>query len=124
MAPNPLEPAAVLDAMANALPTHQKDDTTSDLSSSLDAIALATHAVLTNLGFRLLGFKEGQNIGKSRSCALLPRMCSLLTLSPKKPSVPGLRPVYHHNGTVPLLPTASFTRTHSLRCNLSSKSTD
>ncbi|KAK4221810.1 PI31 proteasome regulator N-terminal-domain-containing protein [Podospora fimiseda] len=75
MSANPLDPAAVLDAMANALPTHQKDDTTSDLSSSLDAIALATHATLTNLGFRLLGFKESQTI-ESECARLAPRLPS------------------------------------------------
>ncbi|KAK4159215.1 PI31 proteasome regulator N-terminal-domain-containing protein [Cladorrhinum sp. PSN259] len=73
MAPNPLEPAAVLAVMANALPTHEKDDTTSDLSSSLDAVALATHATLTTLGFRLLGFKEDQNI-EAECTRLAPRL--------------------------------------------------
>jgi hypothetical protein len=63
MAPDPLSPAAVLEAMAKALPTHEKDDTTSDLSSSLDCIALFAHACMANLGFRLLGFNEDQRIG-------------------------------------------------------------
>ncbi|KAK3986554.1 PI31 proteasome regulator N-terminal-domain-containing protein [Cladorrhinum sp. PSN332] len=75
MAPSPLDPSVVLDTMANALPTHEKGDTTSDLSSSLDAVALATHATLINLGFRLLGFKEGQNI-EAECARLAPRLPS------------------------------------------------
>jgi hypothetical protein len=67
MASNPLSPAAVLDAMANALPTHEKDDTTSDMSSSLDCVALFVHACMVNLGFRLLGFNEDQKIGMQPS---------------------------------------------------------
>jgi hypothetical protein len=63
MAPDPLGPAAVAEAMVNALPTHEKDDTTSDLSSSLDCVALFVHACMANLGFRLLGFNEDQKIG-------------------------------------------------------------
>lgn len=63
--PDPLSPAAIVAQMAEALPTHAKDDTTSDLSSSLDAIALFTHACMANLGFTLLGFGEDQKIGMS-----------------------------------------------------------
>ena len=63
MSSDPLGPAAVLEAAANALPTHEKDDTTSDLSSSLDCVALMVHACMLNLGFRLLGFDENQKIG-------------------------------------------------------------
>jgi len=65
MAPNPLNPAAILDRMADALPTHEKDDTTSDLSGSLDAVALMTHAAMAALDFRLVGFNEDQKIGIS-----------------------------------------------------------
>ena len=63
MASDPLEASAVLEAMANAIPTHEKDDTTSDLSSSLDCISLFVHACMINLGFRLLGFNEERVIG-------------------------------------------------------------
>ena len=55
---NPLSPAAILRGMAEALPTHPKGDTTSDLSSSYEAVALLAHAVMTSLGFRLVGFDE------------------------------------------------------------------
>ena len=68
MTTDPLSPTAVLEAAANALPTHEKDDTTSDLSSSLDCISLFVHACMVNLGFRLLGFNEDQKIGTSRHC--------------------------------------------------------
>lgn len=63
MSRNPLSPAAVVTAMAQALPTHEDGDTTSDLSSSLEAVALFTHACMTSLGFRLVGFSEDKKIG-------------------------------------------------------------
>jgi len=53
--------------MADSLPTHTKDDTNSDMSSSYEAIALFSHACMTAVGFRLLGFGEDQKIGKSAS---------------------------------------------------------
>ncbi|KAH6856037.1 PI31 proteasome regulator N-terminal-domain-containing protein [Chaetomium sp. MPI-CAGE-AT-0009] len=58
----PLGPAAVLRSMAKVLPIHQKGDTTSDLSTSLDCIALFVHACMTNSGFTLVGFDEDKNI--------------------------------------------------------------
>lgn len=59
---NPLSADKLLTQMANSLPTHQKDDTSSDFGSSYEALALFTHACMTSLGFRLLGFGEGQRI--------------------------------------------------------------
>ncbi|KAM7200568.1 PI31 proteasome regulator N-terminal domain containing protein [Rhypophila sp. PSN 637] len=50
---------ALLADMATVLPTHQDD--TSDLSSSLDAIALFVHSCMRIAGFRLLGFEEDRN---------------------------------------------------------------
>lgn len=50
--------------MTNALSTHEPNDTTSDLSSSHEALALFTHACMVSLGFRLLGFDEDKTIGK------------------------------------------------------------
>lgn len=50
--------------MADAIPTHTKGDTGSDVSSSLDAISLFTHACMTAVGFRILGFGEGQKNGE------------------------------------------------------------
>ncbi|KAK3389379.1 PI31 proteasome regulator N-terminal-domain-containing protein [Podospora didyma] len=73
MAANPLSPATALAQMAEALPTHEKDDTSSDLSSSLDAISLFTHACMVGLGFRLLGFEEDQKI-ESECTRLAPRL--------------------------------------------------
>jgi hypothetical protein len=70
---DPLGPAAVLQAMADALPTHDKGDTTSDLSSSLDCVALFVHACMVSLGFRLLGFNEDQRIGAPRRTRSHPR---------------------------------------------------
>jgi hypothetical protein len=97
MASNPLNPAAVLDAMANALPTHEKDDTTSDMSSSLDCVALFVHACMINLGFRLLGFNEDQKIGAQPSTP-----CSSTESNrSQKPNAPASRPVCRPNGTSP-----------------------
>ena len=59
---NPLRAESLLKQMAESLPTHQKDDTSSDFGSSYEAIALFTHASMAALGFRLLGFGEGQKI--------------------------------------------------------------
>jgi hypothetical protein len=67
MAPDPLDVDSILQHMADALPTHQKDDTTSDFSSSYEAIALFSHACMTAVGFRLLGFGEDKKIGKLES---------------------------------------------------------
>lgn len=64
MANNPLSPDSILNHMAEALPTHQKEDTNSDISSSYEAIALFSHACMIAVGFRLLGFGEGQKNGK------------------------------------------------------------
>lgn len=64
MANNPLSTDSVLKHMADALPTHAKDDTDSDISSSYEAIALFSHACMVAVGFRLLGFGEDQKIGK------------------------------------------------------------
>lgn len=64
MGDNPLSPQSVLQAMAEALPTHPQGVPTSDISSSAEAVALFTHACMINLGFRLLGFSEDQKMGK------------------------------------------------------------
>jgi hypothetical protein len=63
MASNPLSPESILQHMADALPTHQKDDTSSDMSSSYEAIGLFAHACMVAVGFRLLGFGEDKKIG-------------------------------------------------------------
>lgn len=65
MASNPLSPQSILQAMADALPTHAQDDSSSDMSSSAEAIALFTHACMVKLGFRLLGFHEDEKMGKA-----------------------------------------------------------
>lgn len=70
MTSNPLSPQNILQGMAEALPTHEKGDTTSDLSSSAEAIALFAHACMINLGFRLLGFNEDQKMGQFASLAI------------------------------------------------------
>ncbi|KAI5922533.1 PI31 proteasome regulator N-terminal-domain-containing protein [Camillea tinctor] len=73
MATNPLSPSAVLQSMADALSTHAQGDTTSDLSSSHEALALFTHACMASLGFRLLGFEE-EKTDEAECHALAPRL--------------------------------------------------
>ncbi|QSZ34596.1 hypothetical protein DSL72_006190 [Monilinia vaccinii-corymbosi] len=73
MATNPLSPDSILNHMAEALPTHQKDDTNSDLSSSYEAIALFCHACMIAVGFRLLGFGEG-HLNETECEQLAPRL--------------------------------------------------
>jgi hypothetical protein len=63
MANNPLSTESILKHMADALPTHVKGDTSSDFSSSYEAIALFAHACMTAVGFRLIGYGEGQKTG-------------------------------------------------------------
>lgn len=62
-------------AMADALPKHEKDDTTSDLSSTLDVLSLFTHAAMVTHGFRLVGFNEDQII-ETECKQLAPRLPS------------------------------------------------
>jgi hypothetical protein len=64
MAPNPLSAGSILQLMADAIPTHPKGDTTSDISSSYEVLALLNHACMTALKFRLQGFDEDRKIGK------------------------------------------------------------
>ncbi|KAI1856756.1 hypothetical protein JX265_011397 [Neoarthrinium moseri] len=73
MTTNPLHPAAILQGMADALPTHPHGDTTSDLSSSHEALALFAHACMASLGFRLLGFDEEKTI-EAKCRELAPRL--------------------------------------------------
>jgi hypothetical protein len=70
---NPLSTESILKHMADALPTHAKGDTNSDLSSSYEAIALFAHACMTAVGFRLLGFGEGQKM-EAECQSLAPRL--------------------------------------------------
>jgi hypothetical protein len=62
MANDPLSTESILKHMAEALPTHAPEDTTSDISSSYEAISLFAHACMVAVGFRLLGFGEDQKM--------------------------------------------------------------
>lgn len=63
--PERLGPAAVLQSMADALPIHQRGDTTSDMSATIDCIALLVHACMVNLNFTFIGFHLNQDISAS-----------------------------------------------------------
>lgn len=58
--PSNASAAPLVKAMADAIPTHQRDDASSDLSSTLDVLALFAHANMVSHGFRLVGFSEDQ----------------------------------------------------------------
>ncbi|KAI0013021.1 PI31 proteasome regulator N-terminal-domain-containing protein [Xylariaceae sp. FL0662B] len=73
MVTNPLSSSAILQGMADALSTHANGDATSDLSSSHEAMALFTHACMTSLGFRLLGFDEDK-LDEAQCRELAPRL--------------------------------------------------
>ncbi|KKA27279.1 hypothetical protein TD95_003476 [Thielaviopsis punctulata] len=64
---------AVLQAMADALPTHQKGDSTSDISSSYEVIGLLVHALMSSAKFRLVGFDEDKKI-ETECTSLAPRL--------------------------------------------------
>lgn len=75
----PLSTPAIVQAMADALPTHKPDDDTSDLASSYELIALLVHAYLASLSFRLCGFTQDK---PSRELSYLPLTASPTILSP------------------------------------------
>ncbi|KAH6662983.1 PI31 proteasome regulator N-terminal-domain-containing protein [Halenospora varia] len=75
MANNPLSTESILKHMAEALPTHNKEDTDSDISSSYEAIALFSHACMIAVGFRLIGFGENQKT-EAECSQLAPRLSS------------------------------------------------
>jgi hypothetical protein len=75
MAADPLSTESILKHMAEALPTHVKDDTNSDISSSYEAIALFAHACMVAVGFRLVGFGEEQKM-EEECQKLAPRLAA------------------------------------------------
>ncbi|KAG6020830.1 hypothetical protein E4U41_002708 [Claviceps citrina] len=66
---SPLSTPAVLQGMADALPTHPQGDDSSDLASSYEVIALLVHSYLAALSFRLCGFSEDRPIPECESLA-------------------------------------------------------
>jgi PI31 proteasome regulator N-terminal len=51
---------AILQGMADALPTQKKDDSNAGLRGAYQVVALVVHSYLAALGFKLIGFNEGQ----------------------------------------------------------------
>lgn len=62
MASSPLDTAAVLERMADALPA----DDASALASSYEAVALLVHGYLAALDYRLCGLDEDEPLCASR----------------------------------------------------------
>lgn len=89
-------PEALLADMATVLPTPQDGDTTSYLSSSLDAIALFVHSCMRTAGFRLLGFNENRDskIGTLPGCIPFHIPIPFLSL-PFPPNRPANMTFYH-----------------------------
>ncbi|KAH6895703.1 PI31 proteasome regulator N-terminal-domain-containing protein [Thelonectria olida] len=69
MAESPLRTNAVLQRMADALPSHPPGDDSSDLASSYEAIALVIHAAFVALGFKLQGFDEDKPLPECENLA-------------------------------------------------------
>ncbi|SPN99885.1 uncharacterized protein DNG_02737 [Cephalotrichum gorgonifer] len=70
---SPLSIDAILQGMADAIPSHPKGDTSSDLSTSYEVLALLIHSYMTALKFRLLGFDEDKRT-EDECTALAPRL--------------------------------------------------
>lgn len=68
-----LNKEAILQGMADAIPTHPQGDSSSDLSSSYEVLALVIHSYMTALKFRLLGFNEDKRI-EDECLSLAPRL--------------------------------------------------
>jgi hypothetical protein len=95
MANNPLSNESILKHMADALPTHAQGDTNSDLSSSYEAIALFSHACMIAVGFRLIGFGEGQKLGMPPTVALPPLSLIAITEAELERLAPRLAPQWN-----------------------------
>ena len=108
---NPLSSGSILEHMAQALPTHDPEDGTSDLSSSLDAISLFAHACMASLDFKLVGFNEDDKIGMP---CFSPRSLFVLLTKPVSPAdecarlAPRLPPQWNTG-----LSSHSFVYTHT-----------
>ncbi|KAL7911613.1 PI31 proteasome regulator N-terminal domain-containing protein [Trichoderma velutinum] len=70
----PVSTDSVLQAMADALPTHQPNDESSDIASSYEVVALLAHAYFASLDFRLYGFNEDKLLEECQTLA--PRLPS------------------------------------------------
>ncbi|KAL7942680.1 PI31 proteasome regulator N-terminal domain-containing protein [Trichoderma barbatum] len=67
--PPPVTTDSVLQAMADALPTHPANDESSDIASSYEVVALLAHAYFASLDFRLCGFNEDKLLPECQSLA-------------------------------------------------------
>ncbi|KAL6872813.1 PI31 proteasome regulator N-terminal domain-containing protein [Trichoderma novae-zelandiae] len=65
----PLGQSAIQKAMAEALPAHDSQDDSPAIKSPYEAIALAVHAYLALLDFRLVGFDEARFLPECESLA-------------------------------------------------------
>lgn len=113
--PGPLDTDAILQGMADAIPTHPAGDQGSDLSSSYEVLALLIHAYMAALKFRLLGFDEDKRTGTSLPTHGLTttRPFQVPTNTAQRTNAPPSLPASRPPGTPPSVPTASSTRTSS-----------
>ncbi|PKS09281.1 hypothetical protein jhhlp_003895 [Lomentospora prolificans] len=90
--PDTLQKAAILQGMVDAIPSHPQGDSSSDLSSSYEVLALLIHSYMTALKFRLLGFDEDKRIGKfhrdrpARTMLTIPAEDECKSLAPRLPA--------------------------------------
>lgn len=92
---------AILQGMADALPTHKKDDDSSDLASSYEVVALLVHSYLAALDFKLCGFHQDKNLRAFPIFAFASTSASKLT-APLQPKPSLSLPDSRHNGTTAL----------------------
>lgn len=119
---DPLSPEAVLASIADAIPTHLPGDTTSDVGSSYEVLALFVHAAMTNLGFRLKSFDEDHHEGTvMRPILLAP---AYHTNSHQMTGSPSLRHGSIAHGMRDSDHTPSYTATRKQRRLTPSKSID
>ena len=115
MLASPLLPAAITQSMVDALPVHAPGDTTSDLSSSYEAIALFCHACMVNLGFRLEGLTQDDKIRTLQATLHMPAPVRLYSLTDmfQNPSAKALPRGCPQGGTPHAAPIPFSTPTRS-----------
>lgn len=91
-----LSATAMLQGMADALPTHPKGDDSSDLASSYEVIGLLVHSYLAAIGFKLSGFNEDKNLRTYPSLTHSPRNRADLPPAEAESLAPRLPPQWNN----------------------------
>lgn len=91
-----LSATAMLQGMADALPTHIKGDDSSDLAGSYEVIGLLVHAYLAAIGFKLCGFNEDSNLCMCLSSPQSLGSCTDFSLAEAESLAPRLPPQWNN----------------------------